>query len=214
MADVADLSFGDEIVQGRQCLLDRRHRVGRVQLVQVDPVGLQAAQRRLDGQADVPARAADSPVRPVRAAHVHSELGREHDGVALTRERLAHQCLGQPSLRTVDVRRVEQRHPGVDGGPDHGIRAFLALRCGSLPAEVVAAEADGGDDESGFSEGAVFDLSHDPRLAARRGRVSRREGSPGRPGPESRRAGGPCSRSPARSRPGRSARSRPHVLPA
>ena len=141
--------------------------IGRVQLVQVDPVGLQAAQRRLDGQPDVASRSASAPVGPVRAAHVHAELGREHDPVALAGERLAHQGLRQPAFRAVDVSGVEEGHAGIDRRADHGVGPRLALGCGSLPSEVVAAEADRGDDEAGVSEGAIFDLSHASRLAAR-----------------------------------------------
>ena len=38
-ADVADLALADEVVEGAQRLLDRRQRVGAVELVEVDPVG-------------------------------------------------------------------------------------------------------------------------------------------------------------------------------
>ena len=158
MADVADLALGDEVVERRERLLDRRDRVGLVQLVEVDPVGPQAAQRRLDGEPDVAARPAHAPVRTVRAGHVHAELGGEHDLVALALERLAHQRLGEPALRAVDVGGVEEGHAGVDRGADHRVRPSCVSDRRACAAEVVAAEADGRDDESGVSEGAVFDV--------------------------------------------------------
>ena len=54
-ADVADLALPDQIVVGRQGLLQRRVRVGIVGVVEVDVVGLQAAQARLDLTDDVAA---------------------------------------------------------------------------------------------------------------------------------------------------------------
>ena len=54
-ADVADLALPDEIVVRRQGLLQRRVRVGIVGVVEVDVVGLQAAQARLDLADDVAA---------------------------------------------------------------------------------------------------------------------------------------------------------------
>ena len=46
--DVADLALPDQIVVDRKGLLQRRVRVGVVGVVEVDVVGLQAAQARLD----------------------------------------------------------------------------------------------------------------------------------------------------------------------
>ncbi len=54
-ADIADLALPDEIVIRRQGLLQRRVRVGIVGVVEVDVVGLQAAQARLDLTDDVAA---------------------------------------------------------------------------------------------------------------------------------------------------------------
>src|SRR6266404_1448575 len=47
-ADVADLPLPDEIVERPQRLLDWRQRVRLVLLVEIDPVGLEAPQARLD----------------------------------------------------------------------------------------------------------------------------------------------------------------------
>ena len=52
-ADVADLALAHEIVERAQRLLDRRQRVGAVELVEVDPVGLEPPQAVLDRLHDV-----------------------------------------------------------------------------------------------------------------------------------------------------------------
>ena len=51
--EVADLTLGDQFAQRVQGLADGRDRIGRVQLVQVEIVGAEPAQRLLDGPADV-----------------------------------------------------------------------------------------------------------------------------------------------------------------
>jgi hypothetical protein len=48
IADVADLALADEIVERAQRLLDRRQRIVIVLLVEIDVVGLQPRQARLD----------------------------------------------------------------------------------------------------------------------------------------------------------------------
>ena len=63
--EVAHLARAHEIVQRGQGLLDRRELVRPVQLVEVDPVGAQPAQRRLDRADDVAPRPARAPVLAV-----------------------------------------------------------------------------------------------------------------------------------------------------
>src|SRR5690606_29372675 len=121
-------------------------RVGGVQLVEVDPVGLQAAEGGFDGEADVAAGAAGAPVRPVGALHVHAELGCEHDFVAAAAEGVTHQGFAQPAFAAVDVGGVEQRDAGVDRGVHDGVGAFLRFGGRSRSPEVVAPQPDGGYD--------------------------------------------------------------------
>ena len=78
-AEVADLALLHQLVERGQRLLDRGVRVGRVQLVEVDPVGAEPAQAVLHGDPDVAAGAAGAPVRTVGALHVGAELGRDDD---------------------------------------------------------------------------------------------------------------------------------------
>ena len=99
-ADVAHLARLDQCVQGAQRLLNGRVRVGRVDLVQVNVVGLQAAQAVLAGAQDVLAREA---LLVRRLAHGAPALGRQHDP-------FARPALGQPAahdlLRPPDLLRA------------------------------------------------------------------------------------------------------------
>ena len=79
-AEVAHLALAHQIVEGPQRLLERRLRIGRVRLVEVDVVGLQPAQAILDGLEDVPAR---QPLVVGPVADAHAALGRQHEAVAL-----------------------------------------------------------------------------------------------------------------------------------
>ena len=65
VAEVAHLAGADQVVERGERLLDRRARVGLVHLVEVDVVGAEPAQRRLDRADDVAPRAAGAVVRAV-----------------------------------------------------------------------------------------------------------------------------------------------------
>ena len=77
-ADVAHLALADELVERAERLLDRGLRVGRVQLVEVDAVGAEAAQR------SPRSRCARTPRRAARRgrARPRAELRRDDDTVA------------------------------------------------------------------------------------------------------------------------------------
>ena len=160
MADVAHLALADEVVERGEGLLDRRQRVGRVQLVEVDPVGLQPAERSLDRQPDV---ASASPCAP-QAGSGDVRLAWPNFVASTTssrrpRERLAQERLAEAVLAAVDVGRVDEVDAGVERGVHDRVGALLALGRGARPAEVVAAEADGGDAEAGAAEGAVVEIA-------------------------------------------------------
>ncbi len=151
VAEVADLSLQHQLVQRGEGLLDGCHRVGRMQLIEVDVVGLQPAQARLDGPPDVEPAGLCAGRRAV--AHVTglvAELRRQHERVPTAPKGLAHQLL-RPALPAVDVGGVEQRDASIDrrvqDGPG-GVEVEPA-------AEVVAAEADDGDGETGPAEWSV-----------------------------------------------------------
>jgi len=149
-ADVANLALAHELVQRGQRLLDRRDRIGEVELVQVDPVGLEPPERCLDGDTDVAAGAARSPIRAVLAVHVAAELGREHDLLAAALERVADEGFAVPAA-AVDVGGVDQRDPGIDRRLDD----LACLRPVAAGAEVVRPEPDDRDHQAGGTERAV-----------------------------------------------------------
>src|SRR6185312_1711386 len=79
---------------------------------------------------------------------------------ATTAQGISHERLAQAALGSVDVCRIEEGDARVDGRVDDRVRALLGGRRGLLSAKVVAAEADGRDDEAGVAEGAVFNVRH------------------------------------------------------
>ncbi len=113
-------------------------------LVEVDVVGLQALQAGLDGGEDIAARRT-----LLLAAVVHrlAELGGEHDILATLAEHVPQHGF-RAAAPCVDVGGVEQRDPEVDGFVDDLARG---LGVGAL-AEIVAADADGGDAQAGAAE--------------------------------------------------------------
>ena len=133
MADVARLPLAHELVERAERLLERRDVVRSVVLVEIDDVGAQPLERRVDRLADVRART----TRLGSVAHVAAELRGEHDAVAPALECLAEERLAA-ALVSVDVGGVEERHARSKCRVDDGARAFEI----HAHAEVVATEAD------------------------------------------------------------------------
>ena len=133
-------------------LLERRHAIGVVVLVEVDPVGLQPAQRILDRAADV----LPAPRRRLAVAGAVAELRRQDDLVAAPGQRAADDLLAAATA-AVDLRRVEEGHARVERGVDHGPRGRLV----DPAAEVVAAEA---DDRHLETRAAELPCAHDCSL--------------------------------------------------
>ena len=90
--------------QRAQRFLDRRFRIGPVQLIEIDPIGVEPSQARFDRLHDVAARCAAQ-----RAGGVHrqAEFGRQHDVLAPGAEELSQDFLGA-ALVAVDVGGVDQ----------------------------------------------------------------------------------------------------------
>ena len=119
-----------------------------MQLIEVEPVGAQAAQRILDRLHDPPARAAALLTCIV---HVHAEFRCQHDVLAPRTQHSAHVRF-RATAATIHIRRVEQGNAGVDGRMDDRAGAGLI----QLGAEIVAAEADGRHAQAGAAEIAEF----------------------------------------------------------
>src|ERR1035437_9565386 len=91
-ADVPHLARAYEIVKRSKSLLDRRLRIGDMDLVEVDIVGRKAAQAVLDLRHDPAPRRA--PLRP-RLGHRHPDLGGDDESMAPTGQQPAELALGR-----------------------------------------------------------------------------------------------------------------------
>jgi len=139
-ARVEDLALRDGGLHRLPDLVPRRVPVDVVELVDVDVVGLQPLQARVERATDVERRE-PAVVRPV--GHVAVQLGREHGALAppSTRgEPVAHDLLGDatPNPRAVHVGRVEE----VDAVLVGGIHDDVGVGLRGLRAEVHGAEAE------------------------------------------------------------------------
>jgi hypothetical protein len=131
-ADIAYLSLANEIVQGRKRLVDRRFAVGLVDLIEIDPIGLQAFEAGLDGRKNITSGGA----RPgAGIVHLHCEFGRKHDVLAPQAQYRAQLLLGAAAI-AVDVGGVEKRDAEIECSV-HDLARSLELK----HAEIVAAEA-------------------------------------------------------------------------
>ena len=150
MADVADLALVYEVAQRAERLVDVGVRVRAVDLVQVDPVGLQPAQRVLD-LADDPPPGVATLVGVV--SHRHVDLAGEHDAFALTcGERLANDLLGFAG--GVDVGGVDEVDPGIERAVDDADALVVIL--GAPLAEHHRAEAQLADRDARASQDSVL----------------------------------------------------------
>ena len=142
-ADVARLALPDDVLHGAHRLLDRRQRVGLVELVEVDPVRLQPLEARLDGLHRIAARTERRRARAGRPA----EFGGEHDVLAPFAEAFADETLRSAAV-SVALGCIEERDAAVDRLVDDSARA----RKIKPAAEIVAAEPDNRDAQAGAPE--------------------------------------------------------------
>ena len=148
-AEEADLPLAHELGHRADDVLDRHSRVHAVLIEQVDPVGGEAAERALDGFADV-CRAAVQPRDPAVRVELEAELGGDDDPVASALELL--EGARQQFLvlvRPVCLGGVEEGAPQLDGPMDGGDGlALVALLRGAVRvAHPHQAEAEHGDSE-------------------------------------------------------------------
>ena len=171
--DVARLPGPDDGVEGLERLVDRRVGIREVQLVEVDVVGAEPAQRRVDRVEDVLARVALVP-RVGTGAPV--ALRRDDELVALPAQPPADDLLGaadgvETASERVDVGAVEERDPGVGGGvEDRPRRVLVALEPERHRAETEARDLEAGAAEAYVLHGAPIyardsgDSGPDPRV--------------------------------------------------
>jgi hypothetical protein len=150
-AGVADLARVDGVVQEAQRLLQRRERIPRVQLVEVDVVDPEPAQRRIEGPTQVTAGVAQGVGL---VAHGEPALGGEDDAIAdVGRPR------GKPAAENflrgtvgVDVGGVDQRAAALD----EDVELLVSLRFVGLRAEGHGAQAQSRDGAPTATQRAVF----------------------------------------------------------
>ena len=121
-ADVAHLALVHQVGQRAERLVDVGVGTRPVHLVEVDVVGVEAAQALLALTQDPASRAA-AHVRI--GAHVAVHLGGEHDVVAAALDRLGHD-LFRLSAR-VHVGGVDEVDPGIERGVDHVDRLVVVV---------------------------------------------------------------------------------------
>ena len=133
-ADVTHLALTDQVFQRAQGFLDRRQRIEIVLLIEIDIVGLQAAQTVFHCTYDVAARCT---LFGAVVAHGLRVFRREYDVLAAITEHFTQHGF-RAAASGIDVGGVEQRDAKVDRLVNDLARCF---QVGAL-AEVVAAEAD------------------------------------------------------------------------
>src|ERR671910_705928 len=152
-SDVADLALVDQVGERRERLFDVGSRLGAVDLVEVDPVGVEPAQRVLDRAHD-PAAGVAAPVGIL--AHGVVELrGEDYVVAPAAGERLADDLLGL--ARPVDVGGVDEVDARVERTVDDPDGLVVV---GVAPgAEHHRAEAELADRNTGTSEWSKFHKS-------------------------------------------------------
>src|SRR4029077_14454465 len=136
-ADGADFSGFLKIVECAQGLLDRRLRIGPVQLIKVDPIGLQPPQARFERLHDIaPRRAAQLS----GIVHDQTKLGRQYDILAARAQNFAQNFFRAASV-AVDIGSVDQRNAEIERAVNDWTRGFEI----GAAAEIVGAEADEGN---------------------------------------------------------------------
>ena len=104
--DVADLALLHEVIKRPQRFLNGSRHIRKMDLIEVDPVGPEAAEAVFDCVEDVPARGA--PVQRSLSDRP-DEFRRDDHVLAPVSECRAEKLLA--ARAAVDVRRIEQRYP-------------------------------------------------------------------------------------------------------
>ena len=143
VADVAHFPRANEIIQGAQRLVDRDLRVGAMELVEINIVGLKALQggvTLLDDMTSIIAGRQD-----IIFVHTAVDLGRQHNPMAfaVALQRLADHCFA--AAARIDVGGIEEVDAGLNGAV-HDVET-LGLRRGMT--EVHAAQAELADHDAG-----------------------------------------------------------------
>ncbi len=166
------LARAPQVVERAERLLERRRRVGLVAEEEVEPLGAEPGEARVDGAEERPARE-PAVVRAV-ADRVEGLGAQQHliaHGRAPLGEPLADRRLAAPAA--VGVGGVEHVDAELEGGVHERERLLVALALavelggGSDAAEVAAAECDARDLKPGRAERAKVHGAHDCAISER-----------------------------------------------
>jgi len=149
-APVADLSRRQQVVHGTQSLLQRRRRIVEVEVVDIDVVGVEAAEAVIDGAVQP---FAPQPPHVGILAHLDhrvGDLGRQHPAVAVLADQLSDDALG--GTEGIGVGGVDEVDAGVAPCLDDPLGCVLE----DLVAEHHGAEADRRNPQSAAPESPVF----------------------------------------------------------
>ena len=147
-AAVANLALLDQIVERAQGFFERHGGIKAMQLVDVDPVGLEPLEARFNRLRDVTARRA---LHQTGIVHRVAEFRREHDVLAPRAEKLAEADF-RAALVAVDIGGVEEGDAEIERLVDHRARGIGV----DAQPEVIAAQPDGGELERRVAELALF----------------------------------------------------------
>lgn len=177
--EVKNLAGANKRSEGVGGLGRMGEQIGSVDLVQVDHVGPESTERGITGGRDVGGRCVVGDSEPDATFELDAALRGQHHPVTKAgrgRKHLTKQFLGGAPgaviVQAVDIGRVNQGHPGVDGG------ANATLRRGEVgAAETPASKGDGPDAQACRPDRSLFHGSRgyvseptpafgDPRVAS------------------------------------------------
>src|SRR5574337_1107925 len=152
-AKVLDLAFGDEVPHGAGDILDRHAGIDAMLVEQVDAVGPQPFQGRLDDGADVLRPAVQSDDRAV-LVKLEAKFAGNHHLVAHRLKRFADEkFVGEGA---VAFGGIEERDAALEGGADHGDAVFAVGSSAEAKAQAHAAQPEGGYGEAGLAKLTCF----------------------------------------------------------
>ena len=151
-SEVLDLAGLDEFLDGAGHVFDGHVGIDAMLIEKVDGVDLEALERAFDGLLDVGGLAiqARGAWAMIGTAEIETELGGDHDFVAIGSERFADELFVEE--RAVDFGGVEEGDAAVEGGVEEGGHLFFVFGRAVGKAHAHTAESDGGNFQIAFAE--------------------------------------------------------------
>jgi len=145
--------LGDECIQGAESFFHRRDRVVGVDLIEVDVVGLQAAEASFDGVHDMPARRAHIVTA---GADSSEDFGGDDDVFARDLQILERLTKHRFALAfRVDIRSIEEVDAGLKAGFDEFVGSRLIDGANGFPVALAAAKSHGAEAQGGNEKASI-----------------------------------------------------------